>query len=57
MPSWPLSTNDLSRFCRSEKYPGELFDQLEMLCASSDVFFGSALSALTTSTQSSAWRW
>ena len=34
-----------------------LFGQLEMLCASSAVFAGSALSALTTSTQSRAWRW
>ena len=37
--------------------PGDEFGNGEMLCCSSEVFFGSAFSADTTSTQSSACRW
>ncbi len=57
MPSWPLSTNFFSRLCTSRKYAGDEFGHGEMLCWISEVFFGSAFSADTTSTQSSACRW
>ena len=56
-PHWPLSTTgyftDVAATAKKFVESG----QLEMLWASSEVFFGSALSALTTSTQSSACRW
>ncbi len=38
MPSWPLSTNLASRAWTSPKYLGEVFGQLEMLRAISEVF-------------------
>ena len=58
MPSCPDSTKFVRRFLTSEKYPGEDFGQFGVtVWAISEVFLGSALSAETTSTQSSACRW
>ena len=45
------------RFCQGPRNMQMQFGQLEIDCASSEVSLGSASSALTTSTQSSACRW
>ena len=54
---WPNSSPGYFREVQNRLKKFVEFGQLLIDCASSEVFFGSALSALTTSTQSSACRW
>ncbi len=57
MPSWPASTKPFSFAWTAASFFVLLFGHGERLSASAEAFAGSALSAETTSTQSSADRW
>ncbi len=57
MPSWPEATKPFTFSLTASSSFFELPGQLDSDSASADALAGSALSAFTTSTQSSADRW